>query len=158
MKYLIPKRSIKCSIKEELFLPGMELISALYPAKQGYLRKDFCLECWLICNKDELEKGGVSYWKVLLPLKKKVEKDFSLSQVFDLFCLLVNKEEEKELLFVLALYLERKHILSKREEKQSVDKTLLFYEYEETGEVFIIQKMPADSLNLDHLQKKLTVH
>lgn len=145
MKYTLPRRASKCFLKEEPFLPGSSLISLVIPKKEGFLRRDYCLHCW----ESVKEEKGSSFWKVILPKKAEESKSLSDLQALELFCSLLGKE--KELAFVLALYLERKKFLTKRREGEEE----LIFENNENGELYIVEKVPSKLLDFKKILSSL---
>lgn len=142
MKYTIPRRATKCFSKEEIFNEGEEIISLIIPVKEGYERRDFCLNCW-----HEYAAKEDFFWKVQLPTKETRKTQPKDIQTLELFYSLIDQKEKKDLLYVLALFLERRGLFAKRKEN--------LFENIRTGEAFIVEPVPSSSLNYDLITAQL---
>ncbi len=110
MEWKINKSSQGCIICSKGFCGEEEYYSALYDENNIFTRKDFCSSCW---NKDK-DSGFFSFWKTKVPKKDKpVQKFVNTEILLDMFMRLEGNVEthQKNLRFVLALYLIRKKIL-----------------------------------------------
>lgn len=147
----IPKRQRTCSQKGELLQPGMEYHSVLETTPQGWLRHDYCQQCW----QERSTKEAHTNWKGKVPAKTVLEKKVDrLSQALDA---LKDNLTEKNLeeAYVLALFLHRKKWLALRGEKKKGDMTYLLYEIDATEEILAVPKLPLNSMNIAELQDKI---
>lgn len=91
------------------FCEDEEYYSALFDESNTFTRKDFCASCW---NRD-MEGGLFSFWKTRVPKKDKPVQKFVNTEIFlDMFMRLEGSNEvhQRNLRYVLALYLIRKKI------------------------------------------------
>lgn len=100
----IPTRSRLCCKGEELFEPGSSYSSTIKWERGEWKRFDFCPKCF-----EKLGQQGPT-WHGKIPLKqeKKLTPD---EEAYARFCSLHKNGQSPELLFLLALYLERKKML-----------------------------------------------
>lgn len=127
----MPTRSRHCSHRGEPFEPGAEYITVL---SEEEVRSDYCLACW-----DKLKgkkKEGV-LWRGRIP-EKKERPPTEDEKMFLLFHRLIEEEKsDKTLLFVLALYLQRKGQLILRSEIKKEGG--LFFEIPTSGEILSVE-------------------
>src|SRR3972149_6476130 len=88
-----------------------------------FIRKDYCTSCW---SKDKGD-GLFSFWKTSVPQRDKPVQKFVNNEVFlDMFTRLEGKNEpnQRNLRYVLALYLIRKKIFKlksfKKENREEI--------------------------------------
>lgn len=165
IKYEIPRRANSCHLKNEPFTEGMELISVLTPTSEGYERKDYCLICFESISQPLAQQDGYIYWKSTIATKKDWGKKYSRDER----ALLLLKEmlytapepgsapPNYPLQYVLALYLERRRQLVKRQEKRSKINPLIFYEVSDTGEVLVIKKVELSMTESAQIQQELAL-
>ncbi len=109
MEWKINKGSKGCILCNKEFYEEEEYYSALFDGNNIFIRKDYCTSCWCKDKGDEL----FSFWKTRLPKKDKPVQKFVNNEVFlDMFARLEGKNEpsQRNLRYVLALYLIRKKI------------------------------------------------
>lgn len=110
MEWKINKSSNGCTICNKEFLEEEEYYSSLYSENDVFVRKDFCTACW---GRGK-EGGFFSFWKTKAPKKdKSVQRFVNTEVLLDIFMKLNGDigPHQKNLRFVLALYLIRKKIL-----------------------------------------------
>lgn len=116
----------------------------------GYVRTDFCENCW--AQKQEIG-SPYSIWQGVFkmpapaqeePLKKETAESL-------LRRLMENEDKSKiNVIYILAIMLERKRILVERDIQTRNDGTIIhIYEHRKTGETFLI---PDPHLKLDQLE------
>ena len=116
----------------------------------GYIRHDYCLECW----SDELKQGSISSWKTFYkppppPKEEAVKKETAESVLRGL--LKKNKPNDANTIFVLAVMLERKKDLIEKEvQKKKGGKRIRVYEHKVSGDTFLVTD---PDLRLDELEK-----
>lgn len=163
-RYEIPRRSSHCALKKEPFKEGLEIISLLENSSKGYERQDFCLECFERELKEKCIKEKKSYWKSQITVKKEAaavtpidERALELlrSSLGQLSNRTAVDEELEGMVYLLTLYLERRGILVKRQEKRSKTGSTLFVEIAATQEVFAVHQPKLTALQLDALQKNI---
>lgn len=109
MEWKINKGSKGCISCNKEFCEEEDYYSALFDENNVFTRKDFCIVCW-DAGKQE---GLFSFWKTKVPKKgKPVQKFVNNEVLFDMFVRLEGREEpnQRNLRYVLALYLIRKKI------------------------------------------------
>ena len=146
----IKPRGMKCSKCDAAFEDGRPCVSELRFGDSGYSRADFCPGCWAGRSQDA---SAVSVWKGLFkapappppePLKRETAETL-LRRLME-----SGDESGANVMFILAVMLERRRILVEREVKQRADGTRVrIYEHRPTGDSFVI-KDPM--LRLDQLQ------
>ena len=123
-----------------------QLVSELLFEAGEYLRKDFCMQCW---DKRTL---GVSSWKTRFVVPDSSTEIFKKETTESLLRNLLVKENEDdlEIIFILAVMLERKKILIERNIQTLEDgRTLRLYEHKKNNESFLIVD---PGLKLDELE------
>ena len=146
----IQPRSKDCNACHALFTDNQPYFARLVAAAESYLRGDFCAACWESKLKAE---PRYSSWQGLYRLPppepvRKVKKETAES----LLRKFMETEDRSRLnvIFVLAVMLERKRILIERDNQVREDGTkIIVYEHRETAEVFMV---PDPGLRLDQLE------
>ncbi|MDR4508903.1 MAG: hypothetical protein MRJ65_11840 [Candidatus Brocadiaceae bacterium] len=121
MEWKINKSTRGCILCERKFCDEEEYYSALFDDGNGFIRKDYCVACW---KSDE--ERIFSFWKTKIPKKDKpVQKIINVEMFYDMFMKLQDQNEtyQKNLRYVLALFLMRKRMfklksLKKQDEKE----------------------------------------
>ena len=156
IKYEIPRRAHFCASQKELFLESAEMISVLIPMSEGYERRDYCLACFEkdFSTFEQLE--GLIYWKTVLSSKKTTGKQYTRDErAIELLRESLADKDQSVLCYVLALYLERRNQLVKRQEKRSKVDPLVFYEVIDTGEILVVKKVELSRIEFDKVQDLL---
>ena len=147
----IKPRGLACSKCQTDFIDKQHYISALAFNDNGYLRADFCNPCWTA--------GGISIlpyssWQGIFkapppqkeePLKKENAENYLRK--------LMEQDDASQInvIYILAVMLERKKILVERDVKKREDGvTIRVYEHRKSGETFLI---PDPHLQLDKLEE-----
>lgn len=131
MEWKIKKRLPHCSACQKEFEDKQEYFSALYEDESvDYLRFDYCTECW----PDKGQPGYFSFWKGMFsndPQKK--NNYFNIETVYEIFEPLYENtyepmqvpERRDKLIYILALMLMRKRILTLRSTKEKDGRSVL---------------------------------
>jgi hypothetical protein len=145
----IKSRSHTCAVSGEPFVDGADIYSCLFFGEEGYTRADISTACW----NDEQKNRAVSFWRTAYtapppptdePLKK--ENVETLLRQF------MSREDDSrlEVVYILAVMLERKRLLVERDVQRREDGTKLrIYEHRQTGEIFTV---PDPDLRLDQIE------
>lgn len=146
----IKARSESCQACEAPFEDNQPYFSALLFGDQGYARADYCETCW--SNKDE-SASPYSTWQGVFkkpspepeePLKKETAESLLRRLMQD------EDDSQRNVIYILAVMLERKRILVERDVQTRDDGTMIrIYEHRKTGETFLI---PDPRLRLDQLE------
>ena len=127
MEWKINKGSKGCILCNKEFCEEEEYYSALFDENDIFIRKDYCTSCWCKDKADEL----FSFWKTRLPKKDKPVQKFVNNEVFlDMFTRLEGKNEpnQRNLRYVLALFLIRKKIFKlKSFKKENGEEIITLY-------------------------------
>jgi len=150
-EWSIQSRADTCRSCQRAFLDGEECMSALFPAPPGFQRQDFCLECWQQREVDRTQP--FSSWKTVFlappaappePLQKETAESL-LRRLLE-----TDQSEHIPVIYILALMLERKKILTEKDITVDAEDTVRrIYEYRKTGEMFVITD---PRLQLDRLE------
>ena len=138
MEWKINKSSKGCVDCSKEFCEEEEYYSALYDEGNIFTRRDFCISCW------SKGKGGehFSFWKTKVPRKDKPAQRFVNIEVFlDMFVRLEgnNEPRQRNLRYVLALYLIRKKIFKlKSWEKRDGEEFIKVYYPKEDREYSVL--------------------
>jgi hypothetical protein len=147
----IKPRGLACAKCKTDFADKQQYNSALAFNDDGYLRADFCDSCW--------SAGGInilpySSWQGVFkapppqkeePLKKESAENYLRK--------LMEQDDASQInvIYILAVMLERKRILAERDVKKREDgMTIRVYEHRKSGETFLI---PDPHLQLDKLEE-----
>lgn len=146
----IKSRGDSCRACEKQFNDKDDCYSALMFTDEGYVRGDYCSDCW---NKQNLEETAFSTWHGIFivpppekeePLKKETAESLLRKMLED-------DEPNIGVIYILAVMLERKRILVERDVKTSEDGGVLrIYEHKKTGETFLVTE---PHLQLDKLEE-----
>ncbi len=132
----LPSRARSCAHKGEPLCAGEEYVSYLDTENKEMVREDFCISCW---KEVEEQKKGV-FWRGRIAEKKQTK--CTPDEKALAYCQSLIKDEpttdHEKILFVLALYLERRGGLTRcRHAKGVAD--LLIYEIPDTGETYSVK-------------------
>jgi len=146
----IREREHCCTATGEAFADGGTVFSRLLFNEQGYVREDFSEARW----DESLREGAVSVWKAVyhLPPQTGSPEPLRKETAESLLRELVETEDEanRNIIFILAVMLERKRDLVERDVQVQPDgMKIRAYELRRTGEMFIV---PDPGLRLDQLQ------
>ncbi len=137
----IRPRGRGCAACSTQFADGQECVSALFEAENGYDRSDLCLPCW-----ERRTDGGkpFSLWQGVFtaPGEARVKAEPLHRETAEMLLRrLVALEDPANLnvVYVLAVMLERKRILVERDAKPHEGGGILrIYEHRPTGDTFIV--------------------
>lgn len=136
----LPARCSHCSCGKEPLLSGLTYVSYMNDNQ----REDFCLVCWEKIQKEKKTLEG-SYWKAKVAPKK--QKVLSKDEKALAFFQQEYESENHQLLYVLALYLERrKQLIKKSDSKGKVS-----FEAVSTGELFQVKKVAVTQEAIDKI-------
>ena len=119
------------------FEDGEEFYTRLEFGPEGYIRSDYCQTCW----RDEMKAGAVSTWRTVFhrppPPQEPVRKETAEALLRRL--IESGDESRRNVVFILAVMLERRRILVERDVQRRADgRVLRVYEHRRTGETFVI--------------------
>jgi hypothetical protein len=146
----IKLRGNACTVCSKAFEDHELCFSALVFGENGYQRNDYCSPCW-----EKRENAGtlVSTWrgryqspppKPEEPLKHETAESLLRRLMED------NDESKVNVMFILAVMLERKRILVEQSvQAHDEHRMVRVYEHRKTGETFLI---PEPMLRLDQLE------
>jgi hypothetical protein len=141
----IPKRSPQCQVCETPFEAGSALISRL-SLKEEPVRFDSCLSC----EAPPLEEE-ISCWKTLMPDEKRSlglkQKTQGAKALFESLL----KEGPSAKLYLLALYLERRRLLVRRD----IVEDMILFESVREGVVYSIPNMVHSMINFEESAEDL---
>ncbi len=145
----IKPRSDECVSSGEGFNDGVLVFSRLLFTEDGYTREDYSESQWT----DELRDSSVSVWKGMFRTPPpKPEEAIKKESAESLLRKLIetDDEENRNVIYILAVMLERKRILAERDvHKRDDGVTLRVYEHKKSSEVFLI---PDPELKLAELE------
>ncbi len=124
MEWEIKRSSNGCLLCNKGFSEEEEYYSALFDEGNAFIRKDFCTPCW---GKGK-EGGPFSFWKTKAPKKDRSVKTFLNTEVLlDMFMRLEGNSEthQKNLRYVLALYLIRKKVFKLKSFKRQSEEEII---------------------------------
>ncbi len=151
----VRKCSKVCDKCEKEFADKESIFSRLSFDQGGYVREDFCRECW---NTND---PGLSSWKTQYlvpppPVEEAVKKENAES----LLRKLMAREDEDDLnaIFILTVMLERKKILVERDIQKTEDgRKLRVYEHRKTNESFAVIDPQLKLDELEQVQEEVVV-
>lgn len=140
----IPKRGFACKVCSLAFAAGSTLVSRLCFGDKGVvLRFDECMNCAQTpCDSD------FSYWKTVMPLEKKTAKQ-KTSTAKELFETLFKSSDQPSKLYLLALYLERRRQLIRRDALKEEGREIILFESLSSGEIYPIYNVAMDEIFQD---------
>jgi len=131
----------QCAGCEKKFVDRETLMSRLCFSPEGYLREDFCMDCW---SERRADAGGneVSAWSAtwLAPDKKEsqtLKKETAESLLREM--METDDPAHRNVIFILAVMLERRRILAEKEVQVHPDgRKIRVYEHKKSGESFVV--------------------
>jgi len=152
----IRPRADACGKCEQPFQDQQPYRSVLTWDKDGYVRADYCEKCWGE-TKDALQT--VSAWQGTYkapppepeePLKKETAESLLRGLMED------SNPARKNVIFILAVMLERKRTLVERAVQAQEDGTVVrVYEHRKTGETFLIPDPRLQFNQLEQVQREV---
>lgn len=153
----IKTRCDVCSGCEHEFDDGECYHSALIYGAEGYMRSDLCVPCW----EKAPPEAPFSIWQSVFrkpppPEEEALKKETAESLLRKLMTL--ENEEHRNVVYILAVMLERKRILVERAVQENKDGARsLVYEHRKTGESFLIPDPGLKLDQLEHVQEEVVV-
>ncbi|MBR0197674.1 MAG: hypothetical protein IJQ34_06040 [Kiritimatiellae bacterium] len=153
----IKSRAHVCSVCEKPLLDRAPVISALRETPQGYERFDCHPECWKSQNRDW---EPFSLWDgvYLAPVKEERKEALKKEDAGEILRKLITLDDPamKNVVYVLAVMLERSKILVERDSKSLEDGTIRrIYEDKKNGDTFIILDPRIRLENLAEVQQQV---
>lgn len=150
----IRTRGTTCKASEQPFEDGIEVYSRLVFGEEGYVREDYSSDAW----NEALKTGAMSVWKnrYRVPTPEAEQKAVRKETAESLLRQLIETEDEanRNVIFILAVMLERQRILVERDVHQREDQVKIrIYEHRKSGESFVI---PDPELKLAELEEVQT--
>ncbi|MBE7445114.1 MAG: hypothetical protein HS132_07650 [Planctomycetia bacterium] len=138
MEWEIKRSSNGCILCNRPFSGDEEYCSALFEEGNIFIRKDFCTSCW---DKDK-DGWPFSFWKTKVPKKdKSAQPVINMDVLLDVFMRLEgnNETHQRNLRYVLALYLIRKKVFKlKSLKKQDKEESIILYYPKEDREFTVV--------------------
>jgi len=152
----IKPRAAACGKCQTPFADLQEYVSRLTYGPEGYMRVDCCTSCW---NEAESTPQVVSVWRGVFemppppapePLKKETAESLLRALIEK------NDPANSNVMFVLAVMLERRRMLVERDvRKQDDGKLVRVYEHRKTGDTFIITDPQLRLDQIEHVQTEV---
>lgn len=149
----IKSRSAVCKGCQTAFSDRQEFYTALNDCGDGYERIDYCRECW---RKNQDSHNPHSMWRSTFiippppapePLKKETAEGLLRKMIED-------DEARADVIYILAVMLERKKVLIEREVQTADDGSIVrIYEHRATQDSFIIRDPGLKLHELDDVQQ-----
>lgn len=122
--------------------------SALVFEEEGYIRADYCEECW-----KKREQQAYSSWQGVYRLPPAEPEEALRKETAESLLRKLMEDDDKSkinVIFILAVMLERKKLLVEKDIKTDEYGAITrIYEHRKTGETFVV---PDPSLHLDELE------
>ena len=153
----IKSRGHVCSICEKPLVDKTPMVSALKEVPNGYERLDCHPECW---KAQERDWTPFSQWDgvYLAPQKETKQEPLKKEDAGELLRQLITMDDPamKNVVYVLAVMLERSKILVERDAREQEDRTIIrVYEHRKTGEGFIVLDPRLRLENLAEVQQQV---
>ena len=153
----IRSRGHVCSICEKPLVDRAPVVSVLHELPDGYERLDCHPECWKTAPR---EWEPFSSWEGVYAAPPPPDKKETLKKetADELLRHLISLDDPamKNVVYVLAVMLERSKILVERDAKEQPDRTIIrIYEHRRTGESFIVLDPRIRLENLGDVQSEV---
>ncbi|MDD4870342.1 MAG: hypothetical protein PHR77_07260 [Kiritimatiellae bacterium] len=153
----IKARSESCHECKMAFQDKQQYFSALVFGNEGYVREDYCGRCWMGGKKDVT--SPYSQWQgVFRPPPPPPEEALKKETAETLLRRLIQDGDasKKNVMYILAVMLERKRILAERDiQKHDDGAKVIVYEHKKTGETFLVPDPGLHLDQLEHVQKEV---
>ena len=151
----IKSRGSQCGACERPFEDGESYHTALTFDDQGYRRHDYCGECWRA--KGEPISAYSTWQGTFQRPPAKPPDPVQKANAETLLRRLVETGDPKDVnvIYILAVMLERKRILVERDVKVREETTLRIYEQRKTGESFVVTDPRLRLDELEHVQQEV---
>lgn len=133
----------QCELTGDAFSDEQEFYTCIFddPESDGFIRRDYAVESWEKV-RDEIDPKPFSFWKSTYkaPAKEEDEKKIDENSIEGMLRRFTEEDDPKteNARYILALMLERKKKLIPTDVQETESRRLLFYEHEDSGEVFIV--------------------
>jgi hypothetical protein len=107
--YTVEKSDKTCRQCDRSFAAGEAFYSDLVETDEGFVRRDYCVECW----ESKREEEAFSFWKTAHPADDAKPK-VNVNALWEFFLKLPESDNphKQEMLFILALFLTRRKVLT----------------------------------------------
>jgi hypothetical protein len=156
-EWSIQSRGNTCQNCQRSFQDREECVSTLLHRPPGFLRADFCQDCW--GNRPPSDPSPFSHWKsIYVPppagpaetLKKETAESLLRRMLEE------DQPEQTPVAYILTLMLERKKILIEKDIQVDDDGTVRrIYEHRKTGEMFVITDPRLQVDGLESVQQQV---
>ncbi|MCB1206408.1 MAG: hypothetical protein KDN18_19270 [Verrucomicrobiae bacterium] len=144
----------RCEVTGESFSDGQEFFTCIFedPESDGFLRRDYSAPIWRDIRKT-LDPAPYSFWKSAYkaPIREDADTSSEETSVEGMLRRFIEEDDPRteNARYILALMLERNKTLIPVDSKTTGERTILFYEHADNGDVFIV----ADpGLRLDEIE------
>lgn len=150
----------KCELTGDAFSDGEDFYTCIFedPESDGFIRRDYSVESWGKV-KAELDPPPFSFWRStfkapVVEEDKKALEDTSAEGMLRRF---VQEDDARteNARYILALMLERKKTLVQTDAKETDNRTLLFYEHAQNGDVFIVADPELKLAEIEEVQREV---
>ncbi len=152
----IKPRGALCGKCQQPFADRQEYMSRLTFGTEGYARLDCCLACW---NEGDRVPQVVSVWRGVYEMPPPAPPETLKKETAEsLLRALVAKNDPANgnVMFILAVMLERRRVLFERDvRKQDDGKLVRVYEQRKTGDTFIITDPQLRLDQIEHVQNEV---
>ena len=151
----IKSRSAACLQCEQPFEDRQTYVSVLTFSDEGYVRGDYCSSCW---EQKGNETQAYSVWQGMFKLPPaKPEDPVQKESAESLLRKLIedDPEEHVNVIYILAVMLERKRIMEEKDVKISDGTTTRIYEHRKSGDTFVIRDPLLRLDELEHVQEEV---
>ncbi len=152
----IKPRGMACAQCQAPFTDKQTYVSQLMFGAEGYVRRDYCFACWA---REENRDAAISVWKGVFhppppPPEEPLKKETAESLLRGL--METNDPTRKNVIFILAVMLERRRLLVERDAQIRDDGTTLrVYEHRQTGDTFMVTDPNLDLNQLEQVQEEV---
>lgn len=150
----IRSTNARCEVSGEPFSDGEEFYTCIFedPESDGFVRRDYSTNSWRETRR-EMNPAPFSFWKSTYkaPAKSSSDSRDADTSVEGMLRRFIDEDDPRteNTRYILALMLERKKTLIPSDTRETNNRTLLFYEHADNGDVFIV----ADpGLRLDEIE------
>lgn len=146
-----------CAACQTKFADRETLMSRLYFTPEGYLRDDFCADCWP--NRSPGAEAEISSWSTVwhAPAPKAAEalkKETAESLLREL--METDDPSKRNVVFILAVMLERRRLLVEKEVQLQPDGIKIrVYEHKQTGESFVVPDPQLRLAEIESVQREV---
>ena len=146
----IKPRGEMCGTCERAFIDEENYRGTLAFGEEGYVRSDYCNECW---EKKDEEVQIYSVWHGVFRLPPPPEEEALKKETAESLLRKLMEDDDPaqgNVIYILAVMLERKKLLIERDVKIEDDGRMVrVYEHRRTGETFVVRD---PRLQLDELE------